>query len=136
MIGSIFLTVEHVIAIHDSAVDAGVRDHNGLEAAVDRCQATWDGKSVHASLFSQAAALLHGISESQAFVDGNKRAAWLSCDAFLALNGTVFIEIPQDEVVDFMEEVGTGIHTLQDIAFWIALRTVAAPIGGPGRHAN
>ena len=39
-----------------------------------------------ADLFEQAAALTHGISLSQAFVDGNKRAALQAVSVFLRMN--------------------------------------------------
>ena len=40
-----------------------------------------------ADLVEQAAALANGISRSQAFVDGNKRAAYVATLAFLFRNG-------------------------------------------------
>lgn len=126
MIGPIFLTVGQVIFMHDQLEleRPGVRDMPLLISAVMRCQSTWEGNLTHRSLFSQVAALVHGISQNQAFVDGNKRTAWLACDAFLELNGMRFVALDQDEVVAFMEEIGIGVHTLEDIAFWVALRVL------------
>src|SRR5271168_187913 len=40
-----------------------------------------------ADLFAQAVSLAVGISQAQAFQDGNKRAALVSAAAFIAMNG-------------------------------------------------
>jgi death-on-curing protein len=63
----------------------GLRDRGLLESAVMRPQflAHYRG----ADLFEQAAVLAHGISRSQAFVDGNKRAALQAVSVFLRMNG-------------------------------------------------
>jgi death-on-curing protein len=56
-----------------------------LESAVHRAQtAAYYGG---AELVLQAAALANGVALNHPFVDGNKRAAWIACVTFLALNG-------------------------------------------------
>src|SRR5689334_17699 len=45
-------------------------------------------------LITQAVALAVGISQAQAFEDGNKRAAYAAADTFLRLNGVVFVGDP------------------------------------------
>src|SRR5207237_7521687 len=56
-----------------------------LESAVMRPQmaAYYEG----ADLVRQAALLAVGISQSQAYLDGNKRTAFAAVDVFLRLNG-------------------------------------------------
>src|ERR1044072_1297614 len=56
-----------------------------LESAVMRPQmaAYYEG----ADLIRQAALLAVGISQAQAFLDGNKRTAFAATDAFLRVNG-------------------------------------------------
>lgn len=56
-----------------------------LESAVHRAQsvAYYGG----ADLVAQAAALANGIALNHAFLDGNKRSAWIACVTFLAVNG-------------------------------------------------
>lgn len=62
-----------------------LRNRGGLESAAARPRnyAAYLG----ADLAHQGTALAHGIAESQAFVDGNKRTAAIALDAFLQLNG-------------------------------------------------
>lgn len=61
-----------------------------LESAVMRPQmaAYYEG----ADLIRQAALLAVGISQSQAYLDGNKRTAFAALRHFLALNGLDFTE--------------------------------------------
>jgi death-on-curing protein len=47
-----------------------------------------------ADLIEQAAILAIAISQAQAFVDGNKRAAFQALDLFLYLNGKAFVGEP------------------------------------------
>ena len=65
-----------------------VRDRGELEAATVRCQnvAYYEG----ADLVRQAVVLAVAISQRQAFLDGNKRAAFAAFDVFLRTNGLVF----------------------------------------------
>ena len=71
------------LAEHGGA--AGVRDGGLLDSALARAQnlAAYGEPDV-ADL---AAAYASGISQNHPFVDGNKRAAFLSVGLFLALNG-------------------------------------------------
>jgi len=62
-----------------------LRDRAGLESALGqpRNYALYEG----ADLALQAAALAHGIAESQTFIDGNKRLALVAMLTFLEING-------------------------------------------------
>ena len=53
----------------------GIRNRSGLEAAVESPKATFDGIDLYPTIFLKAAAYAYHLAESQAFVDGNKRAA-------------------------------------------------------------
>lgn len=94
-----YLSTDEVIDLYIIAVRAtgdepqGLRDRGLLESAVMRPQflAHYGG----ADLFEQAAALAHGISRSQAFVDGNKRAGLQAVSIFLRMNG---YRLPQDRL--------------------------------------
>lgn len=73
------------------------------------------------NLHELAAAYAFGIAKNHAFHDGNKRAAWASAVAFLALNGVdVDVEIgPAFEAV-----VGLATGTLSEDAFAAWLRSI------------
>jgi death-on-curing protein len=71
------------LAEHGGA--AGMRDEGLLDSALARAQ----NLAVYGSpdVADLAAAYGSGISQNHPFVDGNKRAAFLSVGLFLALNG-------------------------------------------------
>lgn len=85
-----FLRLEHVLALHRLSLDAhggldGIRDQGALESALMAAQNVWfyaDG-----DVFDIAAAYAFHLAESQAFLDGNKRAAVGSSMLFLVTNG-------------------------------------------------
>jgi len=59
-----------------------------------------------ADLIEQAALLAVGISQAQAFVDGNKRTAFLAADVFLRANGCRFAGNPL-EMAEQLEAIAT-----------------------------
>jgi death-on-curing protein len=83
-------SIAEVIAIHEyilrklGEAPEGLRDEGLLESAIMRPQmAAWyEG----ANLIRQGTLLAIGISQAQAFVDGNKRTAFATLDAFLLVN--------------------------------------------------
>ena len=89
-----YLSLADVIAIHERAMrhlgfaPNPLRDEGLLESAVMRSQmaAYYEG----ADLVKQAALLGVGISQAQAFLDGNKRTAYLALNTFLRLNGFTY----------------------------------------------
>ncbi|MGB4812399.1 MAG: type II toxin-antitoxin system death-on-curing family toxin [Methylophilaceae bacterium] len=71
------------LALHGGA--SGVRDHGLLDSALSRAvNLAMYGEPDFAEL---AAAYGLGLAKNHAFVDGNKRAAFLSVGLFLGLNG-------------------------------------------------
>ena len=60
-----------------------------LESAINRPR--WAAHYEGANLVRQAVLLAVGISQAQAFEEGNKRAGFASADAFLRLNGSAFV---------------------------------------------
>jgi len=89
-----YLSLAEIIAIHESVMRRlgdelkPLRDEGLLESAVMRPQmaAYYEG----ADIVRQAALLGAGISQAQAFIDGNKRTAYLSLNTFLRMNGLTF----------------------------------------------
>jgi death-on-curing protein len=89
-----YLSLAEVIAIHESAMrrlgdePKPLRDEGLLDSAVMRPQmaAYYEG----ADVTRQAALLGVGISQAQAFLDGNKRTAYLALNTFLRMNGLTY----------------------------------------------
>ena len=83
----LFLSVDEVLAIHARLIEAfggpaGIRDPGLLESALFRPQTGY-----YEDLVAMAAALFESLVMNHAFVDGNKRVAFLATDVFLRLNG-------------------------------------------------
>ena len=89
-----YLSLAEIIAIHESAMrrlgvePKALRAEGVLESAVMRPQmaAYYEG----ADIVRQAALLGVGISQAQAFLDGNKRTAYLALNTFLRMNGLTY----------------------------------------------
>jgi death-on-curing protein len=89
-----YLTILEVIELHDLMIQrtdsppAPLRDMGLLDSAVMRPQIA--AYYEDADLVRQAVLLITGVSQAQAFVDGNKRAAFAAGDVFLRLNGSQY----------------------------------------------
>ena len=85
-----YLGLEDILALHADMMErmgsspAPLRDVGALESAIAKPQnaAHYEG----ADLVRQAALLAVGISQAQAFIDGNKRTGYLAALVFLRIN--------------------------------------------------
>lgn len=117
----IWLTAELVIALHDEQLrmfggPPGIRDHGMLESALGRPQNKWTyGETDLAAL---AAAYAYGIARNHPFVDGNKRAAFLSIITFLGLNDIDFVA-PEPEAVVMILGLASGEIEEEGLARWM-----------------
>lgn len=89
-----YLSLADVLALHQAIMEkfgvasTPLRDEGMLESAIMRPRMA--AYYSEADIIRQAALLAVGISQAQAFLDGNKRIAFLACDVFLRLNGLAF----------------------------------------------
>ena len=107
----------------------GLRDEGLLDSALTRPlnQYLYDKASAVAAL---AAAFGFGIAKNPAFVDGNKRASFLSIGLFLALNGWR-LRADQVDAIQTMRALAAGKLHEAGLAQWIrnhAQRVPTAPI--------
>ena len=65
----------------------GLRDEGLLESALARPRNAWEYSAGRSTLAELAARYGYGLVKNHAFVDGNKRMAFLAIGLFLALNG-------------------------------------------------
>jgi death-on-curing protein len=118
----VWLSPELVIAIHDEQLAefggaSGLRDAGALESAIARPLNQYHyGKTELAAL---AAAYGFGLSRNHAFVDGNKRTAFLAIVTFLGLNDLEFV-MPEPEAVVVMLALAAGEIDEAGLAKWIA----------------
>lgn len=112
---------EVLLLLHDESLAehggaGGLRDEGLLESALAR--------PVNLALYETpdvadlAAAYGLGLAKNHAFIDGNKRAAFLAVGLFLALNG-YRLSATQADATLIMLSVASGRLTEADFANWI-----------------
>jgi death-on-curing protein len=92
-----WITYDQVIAIHSRQLRRfggapGLRDEGMLRSALERPINKWHDE--RAELAELAAAYAFGLAKNHAFVDGNKRVAFLAMMVFLRTNGVRFAPDP------------------------------------------
>jgi len=93
----LWLSYEQVVAIHSSQLRRfggapRLRDEGMLRSALERPINKWQYDQ--AELPELAAAYAFGLAKNHAFVDGNKRIAFMAMVVFLRLNGVHFAPQP------------------------------------------
>jgi death-on-curing protein len=93
VIEPVWITPEQAIAIHSRQLRRfggapGLRDEGMLRSALERPINKWQYEQ--AELPELAAAYAFGLAKNHAFVDGNKRIAFMCMMAFLWKNGVRF----------------------------------------------
>ena len=129
-----YLTVADLIAIHDELTartgspHAPLRDPALIESAFARPRMA--AHYENADIVRQSVLLAVGISQAQAFVDGNKRTALAAANVFLDLNGFVFVDDPIEFAQQF-EEIAARRGTLDaatdQFESWLRMRVQAPP---------
>ena len=93
-----YLSMAEVLALHQAMMEkfglapSPLRAEGLLESAIMRPRMA--AYYSEADIIRQCTLLLIGISQAQAFLDGNKRTAFAACDVFLRLNGLAFTGDP------------------------------------------
>ncbi|WP_322894643.1 MULTISPECIES: type II toxin-antitoxin system death-on-curing family toxin [unclassified Yoonia] len=119
-LAAIMIIHDRQIARHGGA--PGLRDVGLLEMGCQRAINRAD--YADASLYEIAAAYAFGIAKAHAFVDGNKRTAFVTAVTFLRLNGLAFRPDPVTGV-RMMEDLATGDVTEATFATWLSNGSVA-----------
>lgn len=118
-----YLSAQQVLFLHarlitESGGSHGLRDLAGLESALARPQATFDGRELYPDVFTQAAALLDSLVNNHPFLDGNKRTGIAAAALFLRINGHR-LRASNDELEAFtLRVVGTKIE-IPTAAAWL-----------------
>jgi death-on-curing protein len=90
-----------------------------LESAVALPQASMFGEDLYPDVYLKAAALLRSIAQNQAFLDGNKRIAWITTRVFLAANGVV-VRTTTEDGLNLMISLAEGRIDVDGIAAFLA----------------
>ena len=117
-----WITYDQAIAIHSRQLRrfggaAGLRDEGMLRSALGRPMNKW--RYEQADLPGLAAAYAFGLAKNHAFVDGNKRTAFMAMMVFLRKNGINFTP-DQAQATKVILALAAGEISEQSLARWIA----------------
>jgi death-on-curing protein len=111
---AVYIIHDRQIARHGGA--SGLRDEGLLQDALQRPINKWQYDN--ADTFGFAAAYAFGIAKAHAFVDGNKRTAFVTSVTFLRLNRWNFMTKPAEGVA-FMEDLASGSVSEESFRNWL-----------------
>ena len=116
-----WVTYDQVIAIHSRQLRRfggapGLRDEGMLQSALQRPVNKWQYEQ--ADLHLLAAAYAYGLAKNHAFVDGNKRIAFMTMVVFLRKNGVRFAP-DQAHATAMMMSLAAGEVSEESLARWI-----------------
>ena len=123
-----WLRLEALLILHEEGLAEhggleGIRDQGLLESALGNPQnkAHYDET---ADVFGVASAYAFAIAKNHTFFDGNKRAAFLACATFLAINGYGLVA---DEAGATLKMIGLAAGELSEDQFagWLREMTEA-----------
>ena len=119
--GTKWLTYEQVIALHSRQLRrfggaVGLRDDGLLRSAIERPINKWHYEQ--AEFPELAAAYAFGLAKNHAFVDGNKRIAFMSMMAFLRKNGVRFSP-GQAHATTMMLALAAGEVSEESLGRWL-----------------
>jgi death-on-curing protein len=115
------LTYDQVVAIHARQLKRfggapGLRDESMLRSAIERPLNKWQYEQPDLAVL--AAACAFGLAKNHAFVDGNKRAAFMSMVVFLRKNDIRFAP-DQAHATAMILALAAGEVSEKSLARWI-----------------
>ena len=117
----IWVPAQAVHIIHDRQIARhggapGLRDAGLLQNTLQQLVNKWQYED--ADTFECAAAYAFGIAKAHAFVDGNKRTAFVTSVTFLRLHGWHFVTAPAEGVAS-MEDFASGVVSEEKFRNWL-----------------
>jgi death-on-curing protein len=116
-----WLSYEQVVSIHSRQLRRfggapGLRDEGMLRSALERPINKWQYEQ--AELPELAAAYAFGLAKNHAFVDGNKRIAFMAMVVFLRVNGIQFVPEPAHATAIILA-LAAGEVSAESLTRWI-----------------
>ena len=111
------LEVLHDLSIAEHGGASGLRDENLFESALARAQNLFVYEN-NVDLARLAASYAFGLAKNHAFMDGNKRIAFIAAATFLRLNG-MHLVADQAQATLVMLSVASGAYGEEELAGWI-----------------
>jgi len=117
----LWITYEQAIAIHSRQLRRfggapGLRDDGILRSALERPVNKW--RYEQAPLAELASAYAFGLAKNHAFVDGNKRIAFMAMMIFLHKNGVPFAPDPAQSTTIILS-LAAGEVSEESLTRWI-----------------
>jgi death-on-curing protein len=117
-----WISKKALLLLHEESLSTfggarGMRDEGLLDSALARPLNT-HAYNEECTIADLAASYAFGIAKNHAFVDGNKRASFLSIGLFLAING-YRLTADQVDAVETVLAVASGELGEQGLAAWI-----------------
>ena len=123
----IWISKDLVLAIHSRQLAEhggadGVRDEGLLDSALGRPRNRFAYEDPTPDVPTLAAAYAFGIARNHAFIDGNKRTAYVVCRTFLILNG---LDLTADRAARYATflSLAAGSMTESELAGWLTAHT-------------
>lgn len=119
----IWISAEDILLIHSRVIEGsggldGLRDRNGLEAAIAAPMQTFDGQELYPSAIEKIARLGFGLASNHAFVDGNKRISAMMTQLLLKWNG-YNLTLRTGELADMFIAIADGTAKGKDLLDWV-----------------
>ena len=116
-----WITYDQAIAIHSRLLRrfggaAGLRDEGMLRSTLERPVNKW--RYEQAEIAELAAAYAYGLAKNHAFVDGNKRIAFMSMMIFLEKNRVAFSPDPAQST-SIILSLAAGEVSKESLTRWI-----------------
>ena len=116
------MTLKQVKAIHQQQImmfggSPGILDEGKLESAVLRAKNLFN-YNPQADLYDLAATVGWGITNNYAFVDGNKRTAFVVMAVFLQIN-RIILTASEVDVVNIMLAVASSEVSQEQLSNWL-----------------
>lgn len=108
----------HQMQLAEHGGATGIRDQGLLESAIDKPKNVFAYAEPTASIFELAASYGYGLAKNHAFLDGNKRTAFVVCLSFLRQNGIDLTASPEARYLTFYSLAAGDLSEAQ-LAIWL-----------------
>ena len=116
-----YVTTTEVILLNELSIrkitpsePVGVKDLGLLESAIDRPKSSAFGEDAYPTIFEKAAALFESIGKNHAFLNANKRTAFIALNLFLGYNGYK-LEMEKKFAEDFTVDMVNKVYTFEQV---------------------
>ena len=128
MTDPIWILDEIVLAVHrrqlaEHGGGDGIRDEGQLLSALTKPKNLYHYSDPKPTIAELAASYAFAISSNHAFVDGNKRTAFIICQLFLELNGYV-LKAGDSEKYETFIKLAASQMAETELAYWISENSV------------